>query len=121
MTREGKAMATWTLDEPDKLAFDGVDRVLVQIVEGAVDVVGTDDQPSLEVSELLGQPLRVRHEGGALAVDYERDRRIGPLARFGRGRRKVVLSLAVPRDCRVELHTVSAGVMVGGLRAPVLA
>ena len=61
-------MVTWTLDEPDKLAFDGVDRVLVQIVEGAVDVVGTDDQPSLEVSELLGAPLRVRHEGGALSV-----------------------------------------------------
>jgi len=113
-------MATWTLDEPDKLAFDGVDRVLVEIVEGAVDVVGTDDQPSLEVSELLGQPLRVRHEGGALSVDYERPWRIGPLAWFGRGRRTAVLSLAVPHDCRVELHTVSAGVMVGGLRAPVL-
>jgi DNA-binding PadR family transcriptional regulator len=32
-----------------------------------------------------------------------------------------VLSLAVPRDCRVELQVVSASLMVGGLRAPVVA
>src|SRR5829696_4911290 len=36
-----------------------------------------------------------------------------------RQRRKAVLTLAVPRDCRVELKVVSASLMVGGLRAPV--
>jgi hypothetical protein len=114
-------MASWTLEEPDKLAFDQVDRVLVEIVEGAVSVVGSDDQPTLEVSELAGAPLQVRHQGGSLVVDYQRPWRPGPLAWLaGRGqRRRAVLSLAVPRDCRVELRVVSASLMVGGLAAPV--
>jgi hypothetical protein len=114
-------MATWMLDEPDKIAFDQVQRVLVKIVEGAVSVVGSDDQPTLEVSELAGAPLHVHHQGGTLTIDYERPWRPGPLAWFGRGRRRAVLSLAVPRDCRVEVRTVAASVMVGGLHGPVQA
>jgi Putative adhesin len=114
-------MATWMLEEPDKLAFDRVERVLVRLVEGAVSVVGSDDQPVLEVSELAGAPLRVRHEGGALTVDYERPWRPTPLAWLtGKGRRhRAVLTLRVPRDCRVELRVVSASLMVSGLHAPV--
>ena len=114
-------MATWTLDHPDKLAFDEVHRVLVKTVEGAFSVVGSDDQPTLEVSELSGEPLRVRHDDGALTIDYERPWRPWPLAWLAGmgGRRKAVLTLAVPRDCRVELRVVSASLMVGGLRAPV--
>jgi len=90
-------------------------------VEGAVSVVGGDDRPTLEVSELSGEPLRVRHEDGALTIDYERPWRPWPLAWLaGRGmRRKAVLTLAVPRDCQVELRVVSASLMVGGLHAPV--
>jgi hypothetical protein len=122
MTREDAAMTTWELDGPDKLAFDQVDRVVVRVVQGAVDVVGTDDQATLEVSELTGEPLQVRQEGGTLAIDYKHPRRFGPLAWLTgqASRSRAVLSLAVPRDCPVELHVVSASVMVGGLRAPVL-
>jgi hypothetical protein len=114
-------MATWTLDHPDKLTFDEVRRVLVKVVEGSVSVVGSDDRPTLELSELSGEPLRVRHEGGALTVDYERPWRPWPLAWLVGGvkRRKAVLTLAVPRDCRVELRVVSASLMVGGVHAPV--
>ena len=114
-------MATWTLDHPDKLTFDEVRRVLVKIVEGAVSVVGSDDLPTLELSEASGEPLRVRYEDGALTVGYERPSRPWPLAWLaGRGgRRKAMLTLAVPRDCRVELRVVSASLMVGGLHAPV--
>jgi hypothetical protein len=113
-------MTTWELDGPDKLAFDQVDRVVVRVVAGAVDVVGTDDQPTLEVSELSGEPLQARLQDGVLAIGYKRSRGLGPLAWLtGKARRRAVLSLAVPRDCPVELHVVSASVMVGGLRAPV--
>jgi hypothetical protein len=113
-------MGSWTLDHPDKLSFDGVDRVLVKLAEGSVSVVGSDDQPTLELSELAGEPLQVRHEGGALTVDYE-PWRPWPLALLaGRGRRRrAVLTLAVPRDCRIELRAVSASLMAGGLRGPV--
>lgn len=114
-------MASWTLDHPDKLTFDEVQRVLVKTVEGAVSVVGSDDQPTLELSELSGEPLRVRLEDGTLTVDYERPWRPWPLAWLVGGgmRRKAVLTLAVPRDCRVELRVVSASLMVGGLAGQV--
>ena len=116
-------MATWMLEEPGKLDFDSVDRLLVRVVEGAVSVVGSDDRPTLEVSELDGPPLRVRLVDGVLTVDYEQPDRRGPLAWLsGLGRRhQAVVSLAVPRDCRVELRVVSASLMVGGLRGPVVA
>ena len=114
-------MGTWTLDHPDKLTFDEVHRVLVKTVEGSVSVVGSDDQPTLELSELSGEPLRVQHDGGILTIDYERPWRPWPLAWLtgGAQRRKAVLTLAVPRDCRVELKVVSASLMVGGLQAQV--
>jgi hypothetical protein len=114
-------MGTWTLDHPDKLTFDEVHRVLVKTVEGSVSVVGSDDQPTLELSELSGEPLRVQYDGGTLTIDYERPWRPWPLAWLtgGAQRRKAVLTLAVPRDCRVELKVVSASLMVGGLQAPV--
>jgi len=114
-------MGTWTLDQPDKLTFDEVQRVLVKTVEGMVSVVGSDDRPTLELSELSGEPLRVRLEGGALTVDYERPWRPWPLSWLtgGTQRRKAVLTLAVPRNCRIELRVVSASLMVGGLAAPV--
>jgi Putative adhesin len=114
-------MGTWKLDHPDKLTFGEVQRVLVKLVEGSVSVVGSDDQPTLELSEVSGEPLRVQHEGGTLTIDYERPWRPWPLAWLaGQGlRRTAVLTLAVPRDCRVELRVVSASLMVGGLHAPV--
>ena len=72
------------------------------------------------MSELEGEPLRVRQEDRALTVDYERPWRPGLGAWLtSRGRRKAVLSLAVPRDCAVQLEVVSASLVVGGLRAPV--
>ena len=45
-----------------------------------MSVVGSDGPPTLEVSELEGEPLRVRQEDGALTVDYERPGRSGLLA-----------------------------------------
>ena len=71
-------MATWTLDHPDKLTFDEVRRVLVKIVEGSVSVVASDDRPTLELSELSGEPLRVQLDGEALTIDYERPWRPWP-------------------------------------------
>jgi DUF4097 and DUF4098 domain-containing protein YvlB len=64
-------MTTWTLDHPDKLTFDEVRRVQVKTVEGSVSVVGSDDRPTLELSELSGEPLRVEFEDGTLTVGYE--------------------------------------------------
>ena len=40
------AMASWTLELPDKLTFDEIHRVQVKIVEGSVSVVASDDLPT---------------------------------------------------------------------------
>jgi hypothetical protein len=116
-------MATWTIDEPGKLAFDTVRRLRLRAAAGGIAVVGTDDRPTLEVSELDGPPLLVRHEDGVLEVGYERPLRWGPLGLLlgWRQRYRAVISLAVPRDCEVDLEVVSSGVMVSGLRAPLVA
>lgn len=108
-------MTTWTIHQPQRLAFDRVRRLGVRIVAGGVSVVGSDDPPTLEVAELRGAPLRVRHDGDELEVVHER-----PGWLFGR-RQRAVLSLAVPRDCEVKLRVVSAGLMVSGLLARVVA
>jgi hypothetical protein len=57
-------MASWMIDEPGKRELDPVDRVLVRLIEGAVSVVGSDGPPTLEVSELQGEPLSARQDGG---------------------------------------------------------
>jgi Putative adhesin len=115
-------MATWKIEEPQKLTFDTVTRLRVRAVAGSVDVVGSDDRPTLDVSELDGPPLLVRHHDGVLEIEYERPRWPGPLGwLLGPKRRWSVISLAVPRDCGVDLGAVSSGVMVSGLRAPLVA
>jgi Putative adhesin len=116
-------MATWTIEEPRKLTFDTVRRLRVRTLAGGISVVGGDDRPTLEVSDLDGAPLRVRHDDGELEVDYERPRWPGPLGWLvGRHKRYLaVVSLAVPRDCEVDLGVVASSLMVSGLRAPVVA
>ena len=116
-------MATWTIEEPGKLTFDTVRRLRVRTLAGGISVVGGDDRPTLEVSDLDGAPLRVRHDDGELEVDYERPRWPGPLGWLvGRHKRSLaVVSLAVPRDCEVDLGVVASSLMVSGLRAPVVA
>jgi hypothetical protein len=116
-------MATWKIEEPQKLTFDTVTRLRVRAVAGSVGVIGSDDRPTLEVSKLDGPPLLVRHHDGELEIDYERPRWPGPLGWLvGRKRRwSAVISLAVPRDCEVDVGAVSSAVMASGLRAPLVA
>jgi putative adhesin len=116
-------MATWQIDQPQKLTFDQVRRVRVRTARGGVSVVGSDDRPTLEVSELEGPPLQVRHDGDQLTVGYERSSWPGPLAWLRQRPRRylAVLSLAVPRDCEVDVEVVAGSLMVSGMRAPVRA
>jgi Putative adhesin len=115
-------MATWQIDQPQKLTFDQVRRVRVRTARGGVSVVGSDDRPTLEVSELEGPPLQVRHDGDQLTVGYERPSWPGPLAWLRQQRRYLaVLSLALPRDCEVDVEVVAGSLMVSGMRAPVRA
>jgi hypothetical protein len=113
-------MSEWSVTEPGKLTFDEpVSDLHVRIVNGTVNVVGTDEGSArLEVSAIEGPPLLVTQEGGTLTVAYDDLPWKGFLKWLDRKgwRRSAVVSLAVPADTRVEVGVVGAGAVVSGIR-----
>jgi hypothetical protein len=114
-------MSEWSVAEPRKLTFDeSVSELHVRIVNGTVNVVGTDEGSArLEVSEIEGPPLIVTHRGGTLTVAYEDLPWKGFLKWLDRKgwRRSAVVSLAVPARTRVEVGVVGAAAVVSGIDA----
>ncbi|MFD5639929.1 DUF4097 domain-containing protein [Streptomyces sp. NPDC127077] len=111
-------MSEWSVTEPRKLSFDGpVQTLHVRIVNGTVNVVGTDEGSArLEVSELDGPPLQVTQEGGTLTVAYDDLPWKGFLKWLDRKgwRRAAVVSLTVPTRTHVEVGVVGAAAVVSG-------
>ncbi|MFJ4684674.1 DUF4097 family beta strand repeat-containing protein [Streptomyces sp. NPDC088789] len=112
-------MSEWSVAEPRKLTFDEpVSELQVRIVNGTVNVVGTDESSArLEISDIEGPPLLVTQQEGALTVAYEDLPWKGFLKWLDRKgwRRSAVVSLAVPAGTRVEVGVVSATAMVSGI------
>jgi len=112
-------MSEWSVAEPSKLTFDEPVRELhVRIVNGTVNVVGTDEAPArLEISDVEGPPLRVTQENGTLTVAYEdlpwKDflTWLDPKGR----QRSAVVSLTVPVGTRVRVGAVAATSVVSGV------
>lgn len=108
--------------EPTKLTFDApVTELHVRIVNGTVNVVGTDEGSArLEVSEIEGPPLIVTQRDGTLTVAYDDLPWKGFLKWLDRKgwRRSAVVSLAVPARTRVEVGVVGATAVVSGIRGP---
>ncbi|MFF8844634.1 DUF4097 domain-containing protein [Streptomyces sp. NPDC015127] len=116
------AETTWDVAEPKKLTFDEpVTTLNVRIVNGTVNVVGTDEGSTrLEVSEIEGPPLVVTRNGSTLTVAYPDLPWKGFLKWFdSKGRhRSAVVSLAVPAEATVEVGVVGANAVVSGIRGP---
>ncbi|MEV5881557.1 DUF4097 family beta strand repeat-containing protein [Streptomyces sp. NPDC052020] len=113
-------MSDWSVTEPVKLSFAEPPRALhIRIVDGTVNVVGTDEGSArLEVSELEGPPLIVTEKDGTLTVAYEdlpRQSFLAWLDPKGR-RRSAVVSLAVPARTQVEVGTVGAAAVISGIQ-----
>ncbi|MFF1693829.1 DUF4097 domain-containing protein [Streptomyces sp. NPDC058257] len=112
-------MSEWSVAEPRKLTFDApVTTLHVRVVNGTVNVVGTDEVSArLEVSEIEGPPLTVTHADGTLSVAYDDLPWRGFLKWLDRKgwRRSVVVSLAVPAGTRVEVGVVGANAVVSGI------
>ncbi|MFV0133680.1 DUF4097 family beta strand repeat-containing protein [Streptomyces sp. HMX87] len=112
-------MSQWSVTEARKLTFDDpVSTLQVRIVNGTVNVVGTDEGSArLEVSEIEGPPLTVTQQGGTLTVAYEDLPWKGFLKWLDHKgwRRSAVVSLAVPAGTRVEVGVVSAAAVVSGI------
>lgn len=112
-------VSRWTIAEPRKLAFeDPVTALRVRIVDGTVNVVGTDEPDArLEVSAIEGPPLLVTHEDGRLTVAYEDLPWPHFLGWFDPGvrHRSAVVTLVVPAACSVEVGAIGAGAVVSGI------
>ncbi|MEU1345972.1 DUF4097 domain-containing protein [Streptomyces sp. NPDC005775] len=113
-------VSTWAIAEPRKLTFDEpVTALSVRIVNGTVNVVGTDEPTArLEVSDIEGPPLIVTQHDGVLTVAYE-DLAWQNLLKWldSKGwQRRAVVSLAVPAGSAVEVGVVGAGAFVSGVR-----
>ncbi|GAA2290811.1 DUF4097 family beta strand repeat-containing protein [Streptomyces atrovirens] len=115
-------MPEWSVAEPTKLTFDTpVNNLHVRIVNGTVNIVGTDDPSAhLQVSEIDGPPLVVTQQDGTLTVAYDDLPWKGFLKWLDRKgwRRSAVVSLAVPARTRVEVGVVGAGAVVSGIHGP---
>ncbi|GAA1351550.1 DUF4097 family beta strand repeat-containing protein [Streptomyces beijiangensis] len=119
-------MSEWSVSEPQKLTFDEpVTALNVRLVNGTVNVVGTDEAVSdaqggarLEVSAIDGPPLIVTQEGGTLTVAYDDLPWKGLLKWLDRKewKRSAVVSLTVPADATVAVGVVGAGAVVTGVR-----
>ncbi|MER5464513.1 DUF4097 family beta strand repeat-containing protein [Streptomyces sp. NPDC002668] len=115
-------MSEWSVAEPKKLTFDDpVTALNVRIVNGTVNVVGTDEGSArLEISEVEGPPLIVTQQGSTLTVAYEDLPWKGFLKWLDRKgwHRSAVVSLAVPAGSSVELGVVGAAAVVSGIQGP---
>ncbi|MFE0729204.1 DUF4097 domain-containing protein [Streptomyces antibioticus] len=115
-------MSEWSVAEPTKLTFDApVSTLHVRVVNGTVNVVGTDEEAArLEVTGIEGPPLVVTQREGTLTVAYEDLPWKGFLKWLdSKGwRRSAEVSLAVPAGTRVEVGVVGAGATVSGIVGP---
>ncbi|MFD8208352.1 DUF4097 domain-containing protein [Streptomyces sp. NPDC059695] len=113
-------MTEWSVTEPTKLApADPVTLLQVRIVNGTVNVVGTDESSArVEISEIEGPPLIVTQDGSTLTVTYEDLQWKSILKWFERKeyRRRAVVSVAVPAGVDVEVGVVGAEAVVTGIR-----
>ncbi|MFJ5938037.1 DUF4097 family beta strand repeat-containing protein [Streptomyces sp. NPDC093071] len=113
-------MTEWSVTEPTKLApADPVTRLRIRVVNGTVNVVGTDESSArVEISEIDGPPLVVSQDGSTLTVGYEDLQWKSVLKWFDRKeyRRRAVVSVAVPAGADVEVGVVGAEAVVSGVR-----
>ncbi|MBT2365326.1 DUF4097 family beta strand repeat protein [Streptomyces sp. ISL-10] len=116
------AETTWEVAESRKLTFDDpVTTLSVRIVNGTVNIVGTDEGSTrLEVSEVEGPPLLVTRNGSTLTVAYQDLPWKGFLKWLDRKgwHRSAVVSLAVPAEAAVEVGVVGANAVVSGIQGP---
>jgi hypothetical protein len=110
----------WPVARGRTLTFGGgrVGELEIRVAGGAVNVVGTgEDAARVEITEVDGPPLIVRHEGGRLTVAYEDLPGKGFLTwleREGR-RRRAVVSVSVPAAIRLTVGVVSASAVISGI------
>ncbi|GAA4980623.1 hypothetical protein HD597_011795 [Nonomuraea thailandensis] len=110
-------MQQWTIDEPGQLTFGEVETLDVRIVAGRLDVLASDGPPTLEITDIEpASPLTVTYDEATRALTIA-DRDLtwdGVLGWLRRDRHRSVLSIAVPKTCKVRAGVVSAPAVLAG-------
>src|SRR5260370_7493741 len=106
------AMPRWTIDSPRTLELGDVAALKVRVISGSVAILATEDEPSLDVSSLAGQPLLVTHEAGILTITYEDLRWDGLLSWLRPHRHSADVTLTVPGGCPTQLGVVTASAIL---------
>ena len=96
-------MPRWTIDSPRTLDLGDVAALRVRVISGSVAILATDDEPSLDVSSLAGQPLLVTHEAGILTITYEDLQWDGLLGWLRPQRHSADVTITVPGGCPTQL------------------
>ncbi|MFG1614079.1 DUF4097 family beta strand repeat-containing protein [Nonomuraea wenchangensis] len=110
-------MQQWTVESPEQLTFGAVESLDVRIVAGRLAVLASEGPPTLEVAEIDSvSPLIVTYDEDtrSLTVAYKDLTWDGLLGWLRPDRRRTVLSIAVPKSCRVSAGVVSAPAVVAG-------
>lgn len=118
-------MTSWTVEEPRRFSFDEpVISLVVHLIAGRLNVVGTDGPARVEIAAHGGKPIIVEHENGQLTVRHEIKKRwFGLEWWFGFGKKhfgkkyQADVSIAVPHGTRARLRVVSGAAIASGLRA----
>ena len=107
----------WTIEAPASLEFDDVTELRVRLIAGSVAVLATTGKPSLEVSSIEGDPLKVTYEDGVLTVAHENLNWEGLLKWLRPQRHAATVTVSVPRTCRAQVGVVSATAVMSGISA----
>jgi hypothetical protein len=113
------AASSWEISDSDILDFDAVDTLDVRVVNGTVNVVGTDDPTArLELDVVHGPPLIVTFKNGRLVVAYDDLPWKGFLKWLDRKgwNRKAVVTARVPAGVQLSVGVVGASAVVSGIR-----
>jgi len=110
-------MAHWTIDAPTSLDFDEVSGLRVRLIGGSVAVLATDGTPSLDVTNISGDPLEVSYEDGVLTISHENLTWEGLLKLLRPQRHAATVTVTVPRKCPTQVGVVSATAVLSGLSA----
>ena len=114
-------MPRWTIDSPRTLDLGDVAVLRVRVISGSVAVLASEDQASLDVASLEGQPLLVTHEAGIVTVTYEDLQWDGLLGWLHPRRHSADVTVTVPAGCPTQVGVVNAGATVSGISAKMTA
>jgi hypothetical protein len=114
-------MPRWTIGSPRTLDLGDIAALKVRVISGSVAILATEDEPSLDVSSLAGQPLLVTHEAGILTITYEDLQWDGLLSWIRPHRHSADVTITVPVGCPTQLGVFNASAIVSGISARVSA